>query len=515
MPKLVLNVVLLLHLCLWGCTTNTIIRSNIDKSDPDKCNFQAHGDLAHFAKRGTDECSKYSIEDHVDYTLGVVEFDDQGWLYNRRQMDRLMEELEKQTRDGSDLSIFIYVHGWKHSAEFCDSNVCCFRETLKQMNVLEDKYQTEYQHLGWKRRKVFGVYVGWRGLSLRGPDFIRSLSFYSRKNAATHVALGSTRELLGKIKDFYERKNAPAGQERSRKNTKQLPMQSDAAETKRNPAGTRLLTVGHSFGGLVVYTAVAQALMESAIEPKPFDREQLVKPFGDLVFIVNPAFEGSRFEPLHQIAKHRDYAPYQPPVFVAVTSEADQATRKAFPIGRWANSLLEKYSAGLDGDKLDHLAEQQREADVQTIGHTLRYRTHRLEYTPSKVSEAEVNKKQVNVGECGCPYRSGINELFANANMAQENAEWKLDRAENIQQGHRKPNWIRRYASDGNTLRHEPGDLSNGPDNPFWVVYADKKIIADHNGFYTPLFLNFVRHTFDDSLHLWRLAKEPTPARAK
>ncbi|MEO6024086.1 MAG: hypothetical protein ABIP64_13410 [Burkholderiales bacterium] len=512
MPKLVLNVILLLLPFIWGCTANTIIRSKIEKSDPDKCNFHAHGDLAYFAKHGADECTHYSIEDHKDYTLGVVEFDDQGWLYNRRQMDRLMEELEAQTSDGSDLSIFIYVHGWKHNAEFCDNNVCCFRETLKQMNVLEDKYEVEYKNHGWKRRKVFGIYVGWRGLSLRGPDFIRSLSFYSRKNAATRIALGSTRELLGKIKDFYERKNAPLGNELSRKSTKQLPMQTDA-ETNRNPAGTRLLTVGHSFGGLVVYTAVAQALMESAIEPKPFEGEQLVKPFGDLVFIVNPAFEGSRFEPLHQIAKHRDYAPYQPPVFIAVTSESDQATRTAFPAGRWANYVWDNYSAGQDGDKVDHLAEQQKEANVRTIGHTLRYRTHRLEYTPSKVSEAQVNKKQVNVGECGCPYRSGINELFANANMAQENAEWKRDAAENVVGGHRQPNWIRRYASDGNTLRHEPNDPNNGPDNPFWVVYADEKIIADHNGFYTPLFLNFVRHTYDDSLHLWRLAKEPPPVK--
>ena len=46
---------------------------------------------------------------------------------------------------------------------------------------------------------------------------MRSTAFYSRKNAATRVALGSTRELLGKIKDFYERKNAPPGREAERR----------------------------------------------------------------------------------------------------------------------------------------------------------------------------------------------------------------------------------------------------------------------------------------------------------
>jgi hypothetical protein len=422
-------------------------------------------------------------------------------MYNRGQMDRLMEELEAQTKDGSDLSIFVYVHGWKHNAEFCDNNVCCFRETLKQMQVLEGKYADEYH---WKPRKVFGIYVGWRGLSLRGPDFIRSASFYSRKSAATRVALGSTRELLGKIKDFYERKNAPPGREAERRNVQQLPLQ-NRKKTVQRPAGTRLLTMGHSFGGLVVYTAVAQALMESAIEPLQFAEQQWVKPFGDLVFIVNPAFEGTRFEPLHQIAKHRPYPPNQPPVFVAVTSEADQATRKAFPIGRWINSVGENYSTGVVNGKIDHTPGQQRDANVRTIGHAARYRTHVLEYRPSEKTRTIAEQRNIDVGSCGCPYRSGINELLANANVKTELAEWKKDYCANMPDGHRKAKWTRTYDGDGTILRHNPSAPDNGPDNPFWVVYADKNIIGDHNGFYTPLFLNFVRHTYDDSLHAWGL----------
>ncbi len=484
-----------------GCTSNQIIRDKIEKSRPDTCDFAGQDDLAYFTQPGREVCTRYSIEDHRDYTLGFVEFDDQGWMYNRGQMDKLMAELEAQTEDGSDLSIFVYVHGWKHNAEFCDNNVCCFRETLKQMHTLEDKYAKVYE---WKPRKIFGIYVGWRGLSLRGPDFMRSASFYSRKNAATRVALGSTRELLGKIKDFYERKNAPPGREAERRSAQQMPLQ-NLKEAAKPRAGTRLLTMGHSFGGLVVYTAVAQALMESAIEPKQFAEQQWVKPFGDLVFIVNPAFEGTRFEPLHQIAKHRPYPPNQPPVFVAVTSEADQATRKAFPIGRWINSVWEHYSTGQVEGKIDHTPKQQRDANVKTIGHAERYRTHRLDYRPSKKIEAITEKRQSDAGPCGCPYRSGIDNLLSNANVAAEYKEWQSDYNAGMANGHREPKWTRRYAADGTILRHDPSDPDNGPDNPFWVVYADKEIIADHNGFYTPLFLNFVRHTYDDSLHLWGL----------
>lgn len=496
---------ILLLAYLSACTPNQIIRSTIAKSDRKDCNFKGTSDLTQFTSSNSADCSRYSIEDHEDYTLGFVEFDDQGWMYDRTQMDRLMKELDDQTQDGSDLSIFVYVHGWKHNAEFCDSNVCCFRETLKQMNALEGKYADVYK---WNRRKIFGIYVGWRGLSTRGPDFLRSTSFYSRKNAATRVALGSTRELLGKIKDFYERKNAPPGRQADRRNMQQMPLQ-NLKDAPRRRAGTRLLTMGHSFGGLVVYTAVAQALMESAIEPTQFAEQQWVKPFGDLVLIVNPAFEGTRFEPLHQIAKHRLYPPNQPPVFVAVTSEGDQATGKAFPIGRWLNGVWEKYSTGHVDGEIDHTPEQQREANVKTIGHTERYRTHRLEYRPSARMAAINAAQQDDAGSCTCPYRSGINDLLANANIPAELEEWKTDYRANMVNGHRKPEWTRSYGADGTVLRHAPNDPNNGPDNPFWVVYADKQIIADHNAFYTPLFLNFVRHTYDDSLHLWRLQQLP------
>ena len=500
---------------LSACTSNTIIRSKIEKSNPEKCNFATSNNLAEFAKRG--DCSRYSIEDHKDFTLAFVEFDDQGWLYDRAQMDLLMSELEKQSAGEQDLSIFVYVHGWKHNADFCDNNVCCFRETLKQMNVLEGKYKAVY---GWKqRRKVFGIYVGWRGLSVLGPDVLRSISFYSRKSAATRVALGSTRELLGKIKDFYERKNADGNNEAGRKIQQKRPMQSaDADDAPR--AGTRLLTMGHSFGGLVVYTAVAQALMESAIEPEKFARDQLVKPFGDLVFIVNPAFEGTRYEPLHQIAKRRPYPGYQPPVFVAVTSAADEATKIAFPVGRWFNGVWENYSTGKEGEKIAHTPTQQRDANVNTIGHTERFRTHRLEYTPDKNFDTKAAKKSSESTDCTCPYKDGIENLLAKADIESEfgdwlanlnnGADWNLGADAKNSSGQRVTGWTRKYR-DHLSLVHDPADADNSPDNPFWVVYTKKEIIPDHNGFYTPLFLNFVRHTYDDSLHLWHLQNKLKP----
>ena len=62
---------------------------------------------------------------------------------------------------------------------------------------------------------------------------------------------------------------------------------------------------------------------------------------GDVVVLLNPAFEASRFEPVFSVAQSRArYAPNQRPVFVAVTSTEDKATRIAFPVGHHATLLV-------------------------------------------------------------------------------------------------------------------------------------------------------------------------------
>ena len=63
-------------------------------------------------------CATHSLEVRDEYLLGFVELDDQGWLWDRRQLrlleDRLSEEIQE-----SDLIMLVFVHGWKHSAGVC------------------------------------------------------------------------------------------------------------------------------------------------------------------------------------------------------------------------------------------------------------------------------------------------------------------------------------------------------------------------------------------------------------
>ena len=100
---------------------------------------------------------------------------------------------------------------------------------------------------------------------------------------------------------------------------------------------------------MIVYSAIAQSLVNSGVERVPFDRDKQddkpIRAFGDLVVLVNPAVEGARYEPVYSVAQGRnDFSPKQTPVFVAVTSADDQATRLAFPLGRTLSSISESYS---------------------------------------------------------------------------------------------------------------------------------------------------------------------------
>lgn len=182
----------------------------------------------------------------------------------------------------------------------------------------------------------------------------------------------------------------------------------------------RVILVGHSFGGLILYNAIAESLLDSLVSANyGVPPKQSAKPIVDLALVLNPAFEASRFEPLFQVAKQRfsndgAYQQDQQPIFVSITAESDSATKIAFPLGRAINSALE-HEGGTDEDcpskegrKLldegkwcsdaDYATRLEKVANTNTIGHMPRYRTHFLTISTNSASESNdivcrVNKK--------------------------------------------------------------------------------------------------------------------------
>src|SRR5918997_520354 len=91
------------------------------------------------------------IEHRPEYSLSVIEFDDQGWYHDVAQRDALMGFLD-ETAD-EDLLIVVFVHGWKHNANAGDDNLRSFRSLLRDARESEDQRETS--------RRVLGVYLAW------------------------------------------------------------------------------------------------------------------------------------------------------------------------------------------------------------------------------------------------------------------------------------------------------------------------------------------------------------------
>jgi hypothetical protein len=95
-----------------------------------------------------------------------------------------------------------------------------------------------------------------------------------------------------------------------------------------------------------------------------------------MLVLINPAFEATRFESLHNLMRPNDGCPYPEdrPKLVVVTADNDSATGKFFHAARRLLTLLEAYPQ--DGESGD--VSRERDANTHAIGFTDRYRTHRL-----------------------------------------------------------------------------------------------------------------------------------------
>ena len=105
-----------------------------------------------------------------NYSLHFIEADDEGWFWDKGQVDAAMDVIRGNLAKNNTL-VVTFVHGWHHSAQCCDSNVEGFRNTLVE---LRKKLRPNI--------KLVGLYVGWRGRSL--PGFFDYTTFWGRKGAA-------------------------------------------------------------------------------------------------------------------------------------------------------------------------------------------------------------------------------------------------------------------------------------------------------------------------------------------
>jgi hypothetical protein len=315
------------------------------------------------------------------------------------------------------------------------------RKTLKQLSAAETVQNNTNLH---GARKIVGVYAGWRGLSLKVP-YLENLSFWERKNTAHKVGgYGAMTELLVDLETMQQASN-------------------DSLAT--NAPRTDLIIVGHSFGGAAVYSAISEIVSERFVDT--VKHGAMLKPLGDQVILLNPAFEASRHYNLNQMAVSIGlYPTNQRPVLSIFTSKGDWATHYAFPIGRFFSTIFEK-----NRDK------EQRVANRDAVGWFTPFITHDLIYNTNAPTLAGRNstlnlKTQKHELHSQDKLQVSVNNVHAQRMLWHPNAPTAAT-----------------YYFDDSILKpranYRPGD-------PILVVSVDKKIMKDHDDIANPVLINFL-----------------------
>jgi hypothetical protein len=451
--SIILLVVVVCALGLFGvgCAANRQLRDNFEP-----CNTTQPGT----------NCDRAVIETTPDYKLGFVEFDDQGWFWDRGQLIKVeglirsatgvsqpatagQQQGAQATQAQQEISpqgiiIVLFVHGWKNNAAFDNRNVQMFRGTLTELSKAE---QIQSGLDNRPSRKVVGVYGGWRGLSATLEPF-KELSFWERKTTAHKVGHGAMTELLAKLENLQTESN------------KALPP---------TAARTELVIVGHSFGGAAVYSAISQIVTERFVDT--IEHERPLKPLGDVVILLNPAFEASRHYNLNELAVSIPrYPDSQRPVLAIFTSKGDWATHYAFPIGRFFSTLFERNRS----DK------PQRAANRDAVGWFAPFITHALIYSAS-ATNATAAATHTTLNPQTRKHEPHDHEKLRESisNLHEQRKKW-----------HPNAPTPAVYSFDDCVLK--PKETFR-PGDPFLVVSVDKKIMNGHDDITNPVMVNFLR----------------------
>jgi hypothetical protein len=301
----------------------------------------------------------------------VIQVDDHGSFRDPEIPVRALDSIAQSARKTNTIVILV-VHGWHHDAAPDDEYAVGFAKTLQDIRTkLDDNvdgkpgfYRRSRQILtGSGDVNVFGIYVGWRGMSLPMP--LDYLTFWDRKNAAERVGDGDLREFLLRLNSIYR---------------------TSYQDRKPSSPYVGMASVGHSFGAQVLFKAVSSTLERELIEatktsPGPAaPKQHLAKPlegFGDIVVLVNPALEAFQYERIRRLDAQVTYDRRQPPLLLVLSADTDVSRRWFFPAGRWVGSV---FSAPL--------SEAQADSWSHALGEYEPQRTHTITFLPEQETSA-------------------------------------------------------------------------------------------------------------------------------
>ena len=294
-----------------------------------------------------------SVVKYDDFTQIFVEIDDQGELWSPRQLELALDVLEDAAHHPKGALVNIFVHGWNHDAsaenEISGGNIRGQQQLLSML--AEARPEEEYP------QPVIGIYIAWRGKLLKGPWNV--MSFFNRRQAANRVA-GITA-----TSTVYRLLSAAKHNSRS-----------------------RVVLVGHSFGGLVVERTLSQALIGSLFAPGAEHATSFDFP-ADLVVLLNPASPAIHAKQFIESLERNRLKLYREdnqgirremPLVVSLTSEGDWATGVFYPLG--LNVLATRKAYREYGGDYCGANATQKSFTVQTAGHHQSLHSHRVTAEP-------------------------------------------------------------------------------------------------------------------------------------
>ena len=195
---------------------------------------------------------------------------------------------------------------------------------------------------------------------------------------------------------------------------------------------------------------------------------QPVEGVGDLVVLINPAFEAARYTPIHEMSSARaDQATQQPAALVVVTSESDSATRKFFRVGRKLSTLFKR-----------GLTKEEKKQTRTAVGHYEPYRTHWMEPASSRgelLPDIIERTPEEARGSQGC--RCRFIEVGALSEAEIEISADTVDPESMIFAG----------------VDLQPTHPENAGLNPFIMIGTTDEVVTNHNGMYNRVFIDFLR----------------------
>ena len=415
-------------LLLWsliigsGCTTTDPFRTAFDEY----CLYEKQADCA-------DQVMEVSAPDGVEeYRLSFIEYDDQGQLLVPHAKQAVTDAY-REIADESGILLITFVHGWHHNASGDpeDSNITSFREILAQAAEYEE---LAHSLTGNPRRKILSLYIGWRGASLKG--FLNYFTFWARKATAHEVGDQGMTEVLLELEQIVKQNKAKHSQ-------------------------SRMVTIGHNLGGAALFSSLHSVLAERYVSSRPYKTSQAAEGFGDLVVLLNPAFEAIRYGSLYGLSQDecRKYPETQLPKLVILTARDDPFGRWFFPMGRRPGSSLESHRTTTamycTENGVERYELKQWDADVHAVGHFDPYITHELH--------------------------------------AREDARSLISDRENIDP---RGTWFKQIESeDGRIVFNGSILVSKGrtqPNNPYMYIFTTRGVMSGHNDIWNEVVSSFL-----------------------